>query len=88
MGSIAVNPEDIAVAPSAIEAEKLADDGYQIPDVPFGARRKVRVVHIGFGMAGIDFAYKVRDRSDIELQCYDKNVIHTPSTCQSMRSIF
>lgn len=47
---------------------------YSIPEVPLGSRRHIKVIYIGFGMSGIDFAYHAQSLPDLELQIYEKNV--------------
>lgn len=51
----------------------LASGTYTIPDVVLGQRRRIKVVFIGFGLTGIDFAYKAKSLPDIDFQIYEKN---------------
>jgi hypothetical protein len=49
-------------------------DGYRITEEPLYTRRKLRVVCVGAGATGIQFAYKAeRLLKNVELQIYDKN---------------
>ena len=49
-------------------------DGYRIAERPLYARRRVRVICVGAGATGIQFAYKAeRLLKDVDLQIYDKN---------------
>ncbi|ETI26517.1 hypothetical protein G647_03294 [Cladophialophora carrionii CBS 160.54] len=54
---------------------KVQDErGYRIIEEPFGARRKLRVIHIGAGASGICFSKFARDRlENVEFQVYEKN---------------
>ncbi|OAL33748.1 hypothetical protein AYO20_06924 [Fonsecaea nubica] len=50
------------------------DEEWQLLDQWHGKKSKLRVVHIGAGVAGILMAYKMRKMmTDYELVCYDKN---------------
>lgn len=46
---------------------------YVVPDVVLGQRRRIKVIFIGFGLTGIDFAYKARTCPDLDFQIYEKN---------------
>ncbi|KAI1862728.1 uncharacterized protein JN550_010065 [Neoarthrinium moseri] len=49
-------------------------DGYRIAEQPLFTRRRLRVVCVGAGAAGLQLAYKAeRALENIELQIYDKN---------------
>jgi hypothetical protein len=51
------------------------ENEYTIPDVPMGTRRNIKVIFIGMGISGINFAREVQQNSQgIELAIYDKNV--------------
>jgi hypothetical protein len=54
---------------------KVQDEkGYRIIEEHFGARRKLRVIHIGAGASGICFSKFARDRlENVEFQVYEKN---------------
>lgn len=48
--------------------------GYRIIEEPYGTPRKLRVIHIGAGAAGITFSKFAEDRlENVELQIYEKN---------------
>jgi NADH dehydrogenase FAD-containing subunit len=47
-------------------------DGYRISEHPLYARRRIRVICVGAGATGIQFAYKA-ERLLKNLQIYDKN---------------
>lgn len=46
---------------------------YSIPEQPIKEPRKLRVVAIGAGIAGLALLYKTRDLGDIEIQVFEKN---------------
>ena len=49
-------------------------DGYRISEQPLHARRRIRVICVGAGATGIQFAYKAeRLLRDVDLKIYDKN---------------
>lgn len=49
-------------------------DGYRVSEHPLYARRRIRVICVGAGATGIQFAYKAeRLLKDVDLQIYDKN---------------
>ncbi len=50
-----------------------AKSAYTIPDTVLGQRRRVKVIFIGFGLTGIDFAYKAKSYPDLDFQIYEKN---------------
>lgn len=50
------------------------DRGYRILEEPFGAKRRMRVIHIGAGASGICFSKLARDSlENVEVQIYEKN---------------
>jgi cation diffusion facilitator CzcD-associated flavoprotein CzcO len=49
------------------------DDGYKIRETLMGTKRKIKVIFVGMGASGIDFAYQVKNNPDIELAIYEKN---------------
>jgi len=70
--------EDMAVpsdAPHENEWYSGRDfDGYRVTEQPLYARRKIRVICVGAGATGLQFAYKAeRLLKDVELQIYEKN---------------
>ncbi|KPI34552.1 putative sterigmatocystin biosynthesis monooxygenase stcW [Cyphellophora attinorum] len=65
------NRPDSAQTGNGSTATASAD--YVVPDVVMGVRRRVKVVFIGFGLTGIDFAYKAKSCPDIDFQIYEKN---------------
>ena len=47
----------------------------RINEVPMGTRRSLKVIFMGMGASGINFAYQLAKRtSGIELVIYEKNV--------------
>jgi cation diffusion facilitator CzcD-associated flavoprotein CzcO len=47
---------------------------YKIRETPMGTRRRIRVIFIGMGAAGINFSYFLpRQSQDVDLQIYEKN---------------
>ncbi|KAH7336483.1 cyclohexanone monooxygenase [Rhexocercosporidium sp. MPI-PUGE-AT-0058] len=49
-------------------------DGYRVSEQPFATRRKIRIVCVGAGAAGLQMAYKMeRKLEDVEFQIYEKN---------------
>ncbi|KEF58923.1 uncharacterized protein A1O9_03766 [Exophiala aquamarina CBS 119918] len=61
------------MAASKEETNDSAKSAYTIPDVALGQRRRVKVIFIGFGLTGIDFAYKAKTHPDLDFQIYEKN---------------
>lgn len=50
------------------------DRGYRILEQHFGARRKLRVIHIGAGASGICFSKFAEEQlENVEVQIYEKN---------------
>jgi hypothetical protein len=48
---------------------------YQIREVPMGTKRKLKIIFMGMGPSGINFAYQLFQRmTDIDLVVYEKNV--------------
>lgn len=49
-------------------------DGYRVSEQPLFTRRRIRVICVGAGATGIQFAYKAeRLLRDVDIQIYDKN---------------
>ncbi|KIX09207.1 uncharacterized protein Z518_00286 [Rhinocladiella mackenziei CBS 650.93] len=47
---------------------------YQIRESPMGTRRKLKVIFLGMGCSGINFAHQLRQQmQDVELVIYEKN---------------
>lgn len=54
--------------------KNTSDIGYQIDETPSGVKRPLRVIAVGAGAAGINFAKFAHDRlQNVELTIYDKN---------------
>lgn len=54
--------------------ERKDANGYEILERPYGIKRPFKVIHIGAGASGINFAKFARDLvPDVEVQIYDKN---------------
>ena len=46
-----------------------------IQEQPMGTKRKIKVIFIGMGASGINFAYQLREKTkNIDLVIYEKNV--------------
>lgn len=61
--------------PAVYTTQATDEYGYSPPDADMGTRRKLRVVLMGMGASGIDFAYHSKTLlQDVELQIYEKNV--------------
>jgi len=55
--------------------ENTSETGYQIDETPSGTKRPLRVIVVGAGAAGVNFAKFAQDRlENVELTIYDKNV--------------
>lgn len=51
-----------------------SDAGYQIDETPSGVKRPLRVIAVGAGAAGVNFAKFAHDYLEkVELTIYDKN---------------
>lgn len=50
-----------------------AMNDYHIRESPMGSRRPIKVIFLGMGAAGINFAHSVSKLPNIELQIYEKN---------------
>ena len=54
--------------------QHIDDDGYQIRESLMGTKRKLKVVFMGAGCSGINFAAQLRKRlENVELTIYEKN---------------
>ena len=54
-----------------IEAQMPA---YEIHEEPMGSKRKMKVIFMGMGSSGINFAHQAAKRlDDVEVVCYEKN---------------
>ncbi|KAI9820318.1 MAG: hypothetical protein M1827_005940 [Pycnora praestabilis] len=50
------------------------ENGYQIHEVPYGTKRKIRVVILGAGASAIDFFKNAEEKlENVDIQCYEKN---------------
>ncbi|KIW25994.1 uncharacterized protein PV07_09126 [Cladophialophora immunda] len=63
------------VAVNEVSAHSNADDtGYSIRESPMGTRRPLKVIFMGMGASGINFAHQTQKRlEDVELVIYEKN---------------
>lgn len=54
--------------------KNTSDTGYQIDETPSGVKKPLRVIAVGAGAAGINFAKFAHDRlRNVEVTIYDKN---------------
>lgn len=54
--------------------DNTSPSGYKIDETPSGLKRPLRVIAVGAGAAGINFAKFAKDRlENIDLTIYDKN---------------
>lgn len=70
--------EDVSVPSEAPHENKWYDgrdfDGYRITEQLLYEKRKVRVICVGAGATGIQFAYKAeRNLENVNIQIYEKN---------------
>lgn len=50
-------------------------NGYTQTEVPMGTKKKLRIIFMGMGCSGINFAYQLFKRMEnVELIIYEKNV--------------
>lgn len=48
---------------------------YTLPEHPMGSKRELKVIFVGMGASGINFAYQLQQQTElVELQIYEKNV--------------
>ncbi|KAI9872864.1 MAG: hypothetical protein M1830_001115, partial [Pleopsidium flavum] len=68
------NPASIQTGRDEINIPAINNHGYQIREEPLGVKRKVKVIILGAGAAGIDFFKNAEEKlENVEIQCYEKN---------------
>lgn len=80
MGSIGVTTsEDHNAGSDDVSAPQIAVDthdtqGYRITELPFGTKRRMKVIILGAGVSGISFFKRAEEQlENVEIVCYEKN---------------
>ncbi|KAF4345630.1 hypothetical protein FBEOM_395 [Fusarium beomiforme] len=67
-------PNGISAKQKETDAKDVSESEYTIRETPMGTRRKMKVIFMGMGCSGIDFARQLERRmQDVTLVIYEKN---------------